>query len=454
MFILERDKYADTITGGEGVESAGDTIRLGDDDGTPVVGDMNSRYSTETFVDLQSGTVEWKDTYSDNAVDVISEIENVYGADNGFDTIYGDSQDNYIDVGDGGSFVITGGGSDTIVSWADTGSGDTVSFHDITTDSLTYTINHDGLSVESLDGNTINVTDFENVVGTNYTVTGDVIAGDEEVNKIYTQDGNDTVDAGLGDDVIDARIDLGLILAQDRGLTYDVRTNSVYRFVNTQADWTVANAAALADIIGGEAGKLVTYESAYEAAVIDSYRPTSGVGSATWVGAQYSGGNWTWNDGGITFHTDSGFTQDVTSLFVYLDGTTAHWEPDNSGTNPYVIHRTSTYGLGNEGNDGSSDNTGNGQAYVVEWDASDFNTGDNDANNNNYLEGGAGADTIFGADGNDIIYGYLDTNADYAFDGANVILAGGGSDTVYGAGGDDTIYLTSDGVADTYYGNS
>tara|TARA_R110002124_G_scaffold64985_2_gene178029 strand:- start:862969 stop:881598 length:18630 start_codon:yes stop_codon:yes gene_type:complete len=461
-FLLSRDKDSDTIIGGETGESGyGDILRLGDGIGSIAV-DLNDAYGTETFVDMVAGTVTWKDEHSENAVDSFSEIESVYGTANGFDTVYGDAQDNLIWLDYGGGFVKTGGGNDTIYSRHSGVSEDTVSFEDYTDGDVTVTIDSNGITtanISNVSTDTHSLQNITHIVGTNYTGgTGDIITGDDGANKIYTQDGDDTAIGGSGDDVIDGRITLGQALAEDRNLIYDVRTDSVYKFVTETVNWTVANAAASAAVVAGIAGRLVTIESSYENAVLDSYRPASGGGAMTWLGAQYNSGDgtWAWNGGpndGVAFY-DDGFLEGSLDLFVYRQGSSEFWEPQNTASQPYLYQLAGTYEWADSDNTGAGGtNDGAGYGYFIEWDASEFNALDTDTNNNNLLEGGIGADTIYGSGGDDVIYGYSQASDDNA-DSGNVLLGGAGSDTVIGAAGNDSIYVSSDGVADTYDGNS
>ncbi|MEC9235659.1 MAG: calcium-binding protein, partial [Pseudomonadota bacterium] len=335
---------------------------------------------------------------------------------------------------------------------------DTVSYAEVTSDALTVTLNYDATTTVSFGAETDTLTLIDHIVGTNYTAgTGDIINGDEIGNRIYLQDGDDYADGNGGNDIIDARVELGEILAKDQSLVYLADTNTVYKVVDTQLTWTAAEAAAIANVLAGSgesglytpsdvAGRLVTAESGTETRVVYGQLGTNGTNY--WMGGVYNSGEsaWEWTGGpldGVNFYEGGGYITGGYDVFSQPTGsTTALDEPDGRAGQTYLLMNTGGWWVTadnvGEANTSATPYTG-GRGYIIEWDAAAFaNAG---TNNDNTIYGGTGDDTIYADAGDDTLYGDS---------GADVILGGAGSDTIYGGAEDDTIYLSSDGVADTY----
>ena len=440
--------------------SLNDTIQIGDGNGEyNAVG--NSDFISERvdsresgiIIDLQAETVTWQT----GAVDTIVGFEHVIGSYTGFDYIYGDDEANIIDAIAGGSYLQGYRGDDTLAGF--TSQNDTVSYAEVTTTALNVNLDYNATTTATIGAETDSLRYIDHVVGTNYVGgAGDTIVGDEIGNRIYGQDGDDYINGGAGNDIIDVRVELGEILAKDQTLVYSAATDTVYKVVTTQETWTDALAIASSTILAGSgdggytasdvAGRLVTFESGREARIVHSLTTTM----IYWAGAAYDAVDdaWEWVGGpndGMAFYANGDYIDGAIEAF-YSDTSTSNslMEPDGRAGQIYLSIGTAGYwntadNVG-EANSPTTPYTG-GRGYIIEWDASAF--ANDGTNNDNTLLGGTGDDQIYAAGGNDTLNGGS---------GMDTLLGGAGSDTVTGGTEDDIIYISSDGVADTYDGGA
>jgi len=218
-----------------------------------------------------------------------------------------------------------------------------------------------------------------------------IVNGGAGADTIYGSAGNDTLNGGTGNDAIHsgtaASVEdvIDTVLAANAGLVYNEDTNTFYKYVagnitHTDAD-IAANSATLVGL-DGVTGYLATLADAAE---------------QSFVGGIVNGGDWAWVNGSDTA---------TEGTFVYDSGPEAGNTLD-AGLNWF----NGSIGATNQGTrdnvliwDGGGDtlyawaDTSNARGYVVEWDAT---TVINSVGTNT-LNGGTGADDLFGGAGKDV----------------------------------------------------
>ncbi|WP_417261627.1 Hint domain-containing protein [Celeribacter sp.] len=236
---------------------------------------------------------------------------------------------------------------------------------------------------------------------------------------IEAGDGDDTIDAGLGDDVVYGG-------AGDDIIEGGVGNDTMY---GEAGDDTFIGGEGSDYMDGGAGQDTIDYSNSSEGVNVD-------LGTGT-----YSGGD---AEGDSSSGIDGLIGSDYDDTLIGFDGESTDGE--NSFTNIFYG------GAGNDYLDGAG---GDDELYGEEGDDEIYGGAGDD-----YIEGGSGADTIDGGDGNDTIF-YGSGNAEtgegdtvYGGDGDDLIddidlanvndfddyLDGGaGNDTIYGGAGDDTI---------------
>lgn len=228
--------------------------------------------------------------------------------------------------------------------------------------------------------------------GLNIMDVGDtnVVNGGNGADTIYGSSGNDTLNGDAGNDEIHSgttqTIDEAVadILAANAGIVYNAATNSFYQYVTGTITHTAAEAAANAATLNGYTtlGHLAVLNDAAEQA---------------FVGTLVNNGDWAWVDG-----SDSA----AEGTFVYESGVDAGNNLDGS-LNWYNGSPAST-------NDATRDNVliwdgggdtlyawadaSNARGYVIEWSGTELFS----LVGTNTLNGGDGADDLYGSNGTDI----------------------------------------------------
>lgn len=276
----------------------------------------------------------------------------------------------------------------------------------------------------------------------------DFLYDDAGANNFYGNDGDDTLDARFQTAIPSVADQIATYLVENPNLTYNADTGNFYEVVSNQLDWDQARSAAASTTLNGIAGHLGTITTQEEHDFIVSLA----IGVNTWLGGSddptITGGSyddWYWVEGpeaGTHFSTDG----------TAEPGQFTDWNPgqpnDSNNTQNYLYLLNSNDGWADlviEG-DGSTGFVTVGQ-YLVEWEGTDVlvTPPTESAQSSQYMEGGAGDDTVYGGNGDDTIYG--DDPAD-SETGNDYIEAGDGDDTIYGGQGADEIYgeLGSDDI--------
>jgi Ca2+-binding RTX toxin-like protein len=251
---------------------------------------------------------------------------------------------------------------------------------------------------------------------TNYLNGGD---GDDTLHGSMGNDvliggnGADVIEGGAGNDKLYASgfsdAEIQTILTANPGVSYSEETGNFYRFITTGSNYGEALAAATGSTINGVTGHLATITSQDENAFI-----TNLVGANfAWIDGSDADteGTFSWTagaDAGVQFWNDIGNYENW-----YQNSPTS-----NSGANDHVTFLGTNY-------NGQwyvfADNTT--QGYVVEWDASDFDT----ETSANSLSGGLGADDLYASTGLDTFIfkadsAFVDVDTIYGFDNAEDII--------------------------------
>ncbi|MBL4589953.1 MAG: type I secretion C-terminal target domain-containing protein [Alphaproteobacteria bacterium] len=418
----------------------------------------------------------------DDFIDGGADQDSIHGW-SGNDTINGGSGNDVI-AGDDGDDIIHGDdGNDMIVGDA----GDDTLYGDAGDDRLVGHVGNDtlygGIGNDILEGH----------------LDDDILNGGDGNDYLYGGDGNDTLNGDAGNDVLYASIltqapdDSQDIIGANSTVFYSAVTGNFYQYVAGAFTWDESNTAAQATSLEGNNGYLVTITSAEEQSLIENIV----------TGYAWTGGSDTNTEGSFEWLTGPEAGDAVTYTNWYNGSPTS-----NSATNDHVLllnntnnqewyAYTSTYNAG----------------YVVEWTGADIITVNphyyDSSGETNILNGGAGDDQLFGAEGADLLDGGLDNdlinggggidtvtflsatggvnvnlvngtatgngsdtltsienvegtsfndtirgdgtdNVLNGNDGNDTIFGGSGNDTINGGAGDDIIYATTDGAGLTY----
>src|SRR4051812_41255331 len=132
----------------------------------------------------------------------------------------------------------------------------------------------------------------------------------------------------------------------------------------------------------------------------------------------------------------------VTVKYETYSGVGYYHVTDN-GVNSYYysgnVYNSNVVFYGYAGNDYFNNYAGSLRAYAYGMDGNDTLIGDA---NNDYLDGGNGADTLYGYGGNDTLVGGYDYSVNYLYgmDGNDSMYGGYGTDVMYGGNGSDYLY--------------
>lgn len=460
--------YGDTLTG----SSAANTINAGEGNDTVIGSNGNDALigglGTDTLsysaaaalvaVNLSLGT-SVKGSSGVNGTDTISGFENITGSSYA-DTLTGDSAANIITGGAGDDTIAGGIGNDTLDGGAD--NGDRVTYISA---SSAVTVNLSAGMASDGDGGTDTLVNFEKVTGSSYndTITGNALSNDliggegndilngENGNDYFTGGaGNDTIDGGAGTDTLRTTGALvGVHVNLTTGFVYEDGLGGADIVTNIESlDGTGFN-----DILIGNSGinnlnggSGVDYIEG--AAGLDSLNGGSGNDTIGYK-LSTSGVNINLTTG---VGTDGfGNTENLTAFENIYGSAYNDTLTGNSGSN--VL----TGGAGNDTIDGGASN----DSIMYEDAASGINV---NLAANTASDGDGGTDTLYNIErvfGSlyadtitaDSLDNYLDGKAGndslYGADGADTLLGGSGNDLIDGGNGADTVSYTiaTSGVA-------
>jgi Ca2+-binding RTX toxin-like protein len=415
-----------------------------------------------------------------------SDENDLYMGLGGDDVMFGGEGDDHLVGGVGDDVVYGGSGDDIIVGG--TGLGDDTYLGGDGADTVVYTSATAGIYVDldegvarSLDqfneendagiGNDTLV-DIENIVGGNY---GDEINGNEESNELFGGAGADILRGRGGDDILSGGPGSDQIYGGSGNDTiwgggdYDILDGG-------EGDDYIVGGSFGASIFGGEGNDTVYASDEISDYIIDlgagdDYVFIAGAVPSTLISTGSGSdtieiGSFEWSTDNFLSVTDftAGAGGDVISIEDLLLGYTA-WD---GSTNPFAAGLLQLVQVGPD-TVLQIDAFGSGFVNLVTLEG--VTLGDVTADNfnppfppdgssipgveligtedNDYLEGGFGGDTISGLEGNDELYGGGGDDTIYGGDGDDFIVGGSGSDTL--DGGDDNDYVSgvgSNGSAD------
>lgn len=146
------------------------------------------------------------------ANDRYTDIQNLTGS-NFSDSLTGDTGANSIDGGGGDDVVYASAGADTLSGGANTNpitftlatmtyTGDTVNFSTVTANAVTIDLSNT-LTAQNIGGaNSVQLSGFENIIGSDFSGAGDSLTGDANANVLDGRAGNDTLNGLAGNDVL------------------------------------------------------------------------------------------------------------------------------------------------------------------------------------------------------------------------------------------------------------
>ena len=451
---------ADTIDGGGG----GDAIAAGAGNDTVYY------YASESSIDGGSGTntliLKAATTVDLSNADqttgdltTVSNFQNVDGSavstgmsmsgSSGINVITGGSGDDTIDGGAGADTIDGGGGNDVIYYHSTDAS--------ITGGSGTNTLilqNNVTVNLANADqtsGDTVNVTNFQNVTAQN--VTGPVsLTGSSVANTITGSGGNDTIDGGGGADVVNAGAGndtvtyRGTETSIDGGAGTDALTLAASGSI-TQVDLSVT---AGSDQTIGDSVSVLNFESV-NAGVLSTAITIIGSSSANTITSGSGNDIIQGNAGADTIDAGAGNdTVDYWGTEVSIDGGT--------GNNTLIVRSVSGLSSVNLAAAAGTDITGGDSVSVKNFQNLDSSavgnaltvTGSSAANSIttgggvDTIDGGGGADVISSGGGNDVVtYRGTEVSIDAGAGTDMLVLAASGGITAVNfsvsAGSDQTV---------------
>lgn len=282
----------------------------------------------------------------------------------GDDIIYGDEGDDVVVAGTGNDTIDGGDGADMLRG----GDGD-----DIIDGGVGNDVIFGGLGSNILYGRDGN----------------DIIYGASDQNIIYGNAGVDTIYSGSLESLDDT---ISNILANNAGVVYSSETNSFYQYISTDVTWVTAMSSSVSSTLVGLPsvnGHLLTITSALENSYIDTYLGVED----SWLAATdiTTEGEWFWVDGpesNTQFWTGGASGSSVNSLY-------SEWAPSE----PSNFVSTWDYGVILGSGDWLADRNIAPGGFVIEWEADSLLT----TVDRTFIDSGAGADSIYLADGVDVI---------------------------------------------------
>lgn len=305
----------------------------------------------------------------------------------------------------------------------------------------------------------------------------------DEDDTVLAGDGNDTVDAGLGDDIVyggngddilDGNTGNDTLYGEAGNDTLIGGDGDDLMHGGTGNDTFIGGAGA--DYNNGSSGQDTIDYSASDAGV------SVDLSSNTYSGGDAEGDSGSGIDGVIGSDYDDtligydGMSTDGANAYTNIfEGGAGNDYIDGAGGDDVlsggVGNDTILGGTGNDqinGGAGADTIEGGAGNDTIIYGAGDAATGVGDTvyggdgddyiddeygviydNYDDYVDGGAGNDTIYTGGGDDTILGGSGNDTLHGEDGNDTIYGGTGSDTIYAGAGDDTIYA---GSGDTIYG--
>lgn len=397
---------ADTIIGG-----AGNDIIYGNEDNDILFGEADNDY-------LIGGA-------GDDILNGGSGNDGLIG-DAGNDVMFGEDGDDWL-IGDAGEDIIFGDdGNDIIVGGADNdalsgGAGN---------DQIIGGTGDDLMSGGDGDDEIIGEAGNDTIDGDN---GNDIILGGDGADLIDGGDGDDLINAGDGIDTVEGGDGDDYLLGDNDGIAVRLNVASMVSY-NAGQD----GGGAFNDIIGGvemdgNLWKKIQVDYTVTANTVLSFDFMST------LEAEISA---------IGFDNDD--TEDPNAAFkIYGDqnwGRTNYEDYDGSGEWMHFEIDVGSFYTGtfshlfimNDDDGGGTDGNGSWRNLTISEVGSD---------NDDIMDGGAGADNIFGHGGADTLDGGDDDDFVYGGAGNDTLSGGQGNDTVYGEAGADTIY--GDGLTAT-----
>ncbi|HEX8622867.1 MAG TPA: M10 family metallopeptidase C-terminal domain-containing protein [Allosphingosinicella sp.] len=432
--FLQGTIASDTITGGDGNDTASFAYAFNGGAATGVTVDLNLQASAQNTVAAGN--------------DTLTGIENLVGSSLN-DTLTGNGADNVIEGGSGNDVMAGGGGVDT-ASYAGATAGVTVS---LATGSAQNTVS---AGTDTLSG-------FENLLGSGFN---DSLTGDSNVNTLSGGAGDDTLNPGSNSagavDLLDGGA--GLDVASFAGQTAAVvaTLNGATDAVATVGGVAVATLRSIEGLTGGTAADILTGDG--NANVIDG-----GLGDDTLVGgagidtvsfASRGSAPVTVNLATLTAQNTGAGTKTITgfenvratsgndsvtgdggdNVFFESGGNDTYNGAAGSDTLDYSA-ATSTVSVNlntltgqNTGTYGGTDTITNMENVVGAAFFANVLQGNTAANR---LVGGSAADTLVGNNGNDTLIG--GAGNDTLLAGSNQALDDGSADVLEGGEGSDLL---------------
>ncbi len=491
-----------------------DPAFVGTDTFEYTVSDGNGGFDTATVsvqVDDVIGPVDGLDSGEDMGPGYTDlQGDQIDGFDGDDDTIFGNGGDDTIDSGLGDDTVDGGGGDDTFIlaeegngidndviigGETDETIGDTVDTSDVTDDmTVTFTGIEEGTITDG--GDTTTFEEIERIITGegDDTVTGG--AGDEYVDTqggddsmtggagndtLISGDGLDTVDGGEGDDSLVGGDEQDIITGGAGNDTIE-GGRGPDDLDGGEGDDSIIGGNDNDTITGGDGSDFVDGGNG------DNLINTSGGGAVPLPDLGYPG----LFPGDVAFNGPGADMNDLDTVISGSGDDTISTGDDadviSAGSGDNVIDGgfdddtiTSTFGddliIGGEGSDSISSGAGNDTIYggldpsfPDELNITDEDTGGASPdlvpdNGKDYIEAGAGNDLVFGQDDDDTIFGGggadtidggIDDDVIYGGNQKDDITGGQGADALFGEGGADEFFVNNreDAFGDTVVGGN